>query len=107
MRWLIFGIVGYAALYLKEDGSIVVDQGRFGSDTMEHLFALIRMGNSNPTQEQANAELSRVGANNAVLEANMFRTRGTNTVGGQVPPESYVAALPTRAKRQKHEQINA
>jgi len=107
LRWLIFGIVGYAALYLKEDGSIVVDQGRFGSDTMEHLFALIRMGNSNPTQEQANAELSRVGANNAVLEANMFRTRGTNTVGGQVPPESYVAALPTRAKRQKHEQINA
>lgn len=101
LRWLVFGIVGYAALYLKEDGSVVVDQGRFGSDTMEHLFALIRAGNSNPTQEQANVELSRVGANNAVLDATMFRTRGTNTQGGQVPAASYVSDLPTRTKRQK------
>lgn len=101
LRWLVFGIVCYAALYLKEDGSVVVDQGRFGSDTMEHLFALIRAGNSNPTNQQANEELSRVGANNAVLEANMFRSRGTNTGGAQVAASSYVAELPTRAKRQK------
>jgi hypothetical protein len=102
LRWLVFGIVGYAALYLKEDGSVVVDQGRFGSDTMEHLFALIRAGNnSNPTQEQANVELSRVGANNAVLDATMFRTRGTNNQGGQVPAASYVSDLQTRTKRQK------
>jgi hypothetical protein len=101
LRWLVFGIVGYAALYLKEDGSVVADQGRFGSDTMEHLFALIRAGNSNPNNQQANEELSRVGANNAVIEANMFRSRGTNTGGAQVAAESYVAELPTRHKRQK------
>ena len=101
LRWLVFGIVGYAALYLKNDGSEVADQGRFGSDSMEHLFALIRAGNSNPTNEQANQELSRVGANNAVLEANMFRRKGTNTGGAQVSLSSYVADLPTKNKKQK------
>lgn len=90
-----------AALYLKDDCSLAVDQGRFGSDTMEHLFALIRMGNSNPTNQQANEGLSKVGANNAVLEANMFRTRGTNTGGAQVPAESYVAGIETKKKQQK------
>jgi hypothetical protein len=103
LRWLIFGITGYAVLNLKEDGSITVDQGRFGSDTMEHLFALIRAGNSNPTNQQANEELSRVSANNAVLEANMFRTKGTNTSSAQVPASSYVADLKTKTKRQKME----
>jgi hypothetical protein len=103
LRWLVFGIVGYAVLNLKEDGSIVVDQGRFGSDTMEHLFALIPAGNSNPTNQQANEGLSRVSANNAVLDANMFRTKGTNTGGAQVPAESYVADLQTKTKRQKKE----
>ena len=102
LRWLVFGIVGYAALYLKNDCSLVVDQGRFGSDTMEHLFALIRAGNSNPTNQQANEGLSKVGANNAVLEANMFRTKGTNTGGAQVGVESYVAdTIQTKSQRQK------
>jgi hypothetical protein len=64
---------------------------------MEHLFALIRMGNSNPTNEG----LSKVGANNAVLEANMFRTIGTNTAKAQVPAESYVAEIQSKSKRQK------
>lgn len=103
LRWLVFGIAGYAALYLQEDGSIAVDQGRFGSDTMEHLFALIRLGNSNPTNQQPMEELSQLGANNAVLEANMFRYKGTNTGGAQVPLSSYVADLPTRTMRQKLE----
>lgn len=101
LRWLVFGIAGFAALYLKDDCSLVVDQGRFGSDTMEHLFALIRMGNSNPTNQQANEGLSKVGANNAVLEANMFRTIGTNTAKAQVPAESYVAEIQSKSKRQK------
>ena len=101
LRWLVFGIVGYAALYLKNDCSLAVDQGRFGSDTMEHLFALIRAGNSNPTNQQANEGLSKVGANNAVLEANMFRTKGTNTGGAQVGVESYVADIQTKSQRQK------
>jgi hypothetical protein len=101
LRWLVFGIAGYAALYLKDDCSLVVDQGRFGSDTMEHLFASIRMGNSNPTNQQANEGLSKVGANNAVLEANMFRTKGTNTAKAQVPAESYVAEIQSKSKRHK------
>jgi hypothetical protein len=97
LRWLVFGIVGYAALYLKEDGSVVADQGRFGSDTMEHLFALIRAGNSNPNNQQANEELSRVGANNAVIEANMFRSRGTNTGGAQVAAEGLCGGSSNKA----------
>lgn len=105
LRWLVFGIAGYAALYLKDDCSLAVDQGRFGSDTMEHLFALIRMGNSNPTNQQANEGLSKVGANNAVLDANMFRTKGTNTSHSQVPVESYVADLPTKTQRNKKQKL--
>jgi hypothetical protein len=42
-----------------------------------------------------------VGANNAVLEANMFRTIGTNTAKAQVPAESYVAEIQSKSKRQK------
>lgn len=101
-----FGIAGYAALYLKEDGSLVVDQGRFGSDTMEHLFALIRMGNSNPTNQQANEGLSKVSANNSILlNASMFKNKGINATKSQTPAEDYVADVQTKTQREKRQKL--
>ena len=43
MTWMIFSVVGISILYLNEDGSLVFDQGRSGSDCCEHHFGNIRM----------------------------------------------------------------
>ena len=51
--WMVFGVAAVASLYLKEDGSCVMHQGRSGSDVCEHFFSLIRYINCNPTMQQA------------------------------------------------------
>jgi hypothetical protein len=102
LLWVVYGIAGIASCYLKDDGSLTLDQGRLGSDIMEHLFSMMRDDNSNPNLGQANLAASKIGSVNAMYQGNMFRTKrgGTNTVGANVDPEAYLQPLPG-AKRQK------
>ena len=86
----VFGIACHACLYLKEDGSRVMHQGR-------------RAGNPNPNQMQTREGASRVTANNAVVNNNMFRGRkgGANAVGAGVNAEDYFRPIPKRRKTNK------
>ena len=36
--WMVFGVAAHAALYLKEDESNTMHQGRSGTDVCEHFF---------------------------------------------------------------------
>ena len=49
LTWMIFSVVGISILNLKEDGTLVFDQGRGGSDCCEHHFGNIcmRYGSAN------------------------------------------------------------
>lgn len=104
LLWLVYGIgiAGLAACYLKEDKSITFDQGRLGSDVMEHFFSMIRNDNSNPDLGAANQAAGKIGSLNTVVDGNMFKgKRGrTNTVGANVDATAYLAPLPN-AKYQK------
>ena len=50
--WMVFGVAG-AACNLEDDGSLVMHQGRSGSDVCEHFFSQVRYINSNPNAQQA------------------------------------------------------
>ena len=43
MTWIFFSVVGISILKLKEDGSLVFDQGRSGSDCCKYHFGNIRI----------------------------------------------------------------
>ena len=58
--WMVFGVAAHASLYLDEDGSNVMHQGRSGTDVCEHFFSMIRYINSNPTMQQAREGASKV-----------------------------------------------
>ncbi|EJK64027.1 hypothetical protein THAOC_15281 [Thalassiosira oceanica] len=58
--WMVFGVAAVASLYLKDDGSLVMHQGRGGSDVCEHFFAKLRYINPNPTMDQAREGASRI-----------------------------------------------
>ena len=38
LAWTVLGVVGFSTLYLKQDKTRVMDQGRAGSDCCEHHF---------------------------------------------------------------------
>ena len=97
LKWLIFAVACFAALYLKTDLSNTLNQGRTGSDICEHFFALLKAGCPNPDPLMARQRASKVTAGNAVVEAHMFHTKKrTNTSGAEIDNEAYVADLPTR-----------
>ena len=102
LLWLVFGIAGLASFYLKEDGSIAFDQGRLGSDVMEHFFSMIRSDNSNPDLGATRQAAGKIGSLNAVVSGNMFvGKRGrSNTAGAAVDAKELIAPLP-RVKKQK------
>ena len=58
--WMVFGVAAHASLYLKEDGSHKMHQGRSGTDVCEHFFSMIRYINSNPTMQQAREGASAI-----------------------------------------------
>lgn len=102
LKWLVFGIASVAGLYLKEDKSLVMDQGRLGSDTCEHFFAMIRDGNPNPDPHQADQQASHVSSTNAIMNANLFQNkRQSNAIGAGSDKQAYVAPIPRKDKRHK------
>lgn len=98
LKWLIFAVAFFAALYLKTDLSNTLNQGRTGSDICEHFFALLlKAGCPNPDPLMARQRASNVTAGSAVVEAHMFHVKKrTNTSGAHIDSEAYVADLPTR-----------
>lgn len=99
LLWLVYGLAGVASYYLKEDRSLSIDQGRLGSDIMEHFFSMIRDSNSNPNLGQANSAAGKIGSVNAIIQGGMFRKGkrkqgGGNSAGAQEDKEAYLQPLP-------------
>ena len=98
--WMVFGVAG-VAIYLKEDGSIAMHQGRHGSDVLEHLFSQIRYINCNPNMVQARECLSNVtSTNNMHTSAFLNKSKGNS---GTAPSEITAKDLmaPIHAKKQR------
>jgi hypothetical protein len=104
LLWVVYGIIGTSSYYLKEDRSLSLDQGRLGSDVMEHFFAMICDNNTNPNLGQANAAASKIGSLNAVVNANQFNGKraGTNTAGAENDAKALVAKLPGSNYQKRH-----
>ncbi len=106
LKWIVFGIASMGVLYMKEDGSVAMDQGNFGSDVCEHFYALIKGGNSNPDPMQARVGASVESSANATLEATMFRSKAkTNTKGACVDREAFTRELPTRNRHKRRKLV--
>ena len=101
--WLVFGYAAHAALYLKEDGSNVMNQGRGGSDCCEHLFGKCRYINSNPTMQQARECASKVsGALGMHSRAFMVDSKGNSgTASTETTAEDLLQPLETTKKRKR------
>ena len=68
----------------------------------EHLFSLIKDGNSNPDPMQTREGASRVTSANAVLDAGMFTCKKrANTCGAGVDATAYLRPLPKRRRKQQ------
>ena len=95
LQWLVYGYAAHAALYLKEDGSRVMHQGRGGSDVCEHFFSKIRYINSNPTMQQAREAASRVdGGLGMHLHAFQFDSKSNSgTAPSEVSPKDLLAPI--------------
>ena len=78
---MIFHIAAHAALYLNEDGSIVMHQRRAGTDVCEHLFAKMRRINTKPNQQQARESCSKITSTGSTATANIFGGRKTGNSG--------------------------
>ena len=93
----------HAALYLKEDGSNVMNQGRGGSDCCEHLFGKCRYINSNPTMQQARECASKVsGALGMHSRAFMVDSKGNSgTASTETTAEDLLQPLETTKKRKR------
>jgi hypothetical protein len=90
LQWVVYGIAGVASCYLKEDGSVALDQGRLGSGIMEHFFSMMRDDNSNPNLGQANLAAGKIGSVNAMYQGGMFRSKraGNNSSGAKSDAEA-------------------
>lgn len=75
MKWLVLGVAGMAAMYLKEDETIVMDIGRSGSDAMEHFSGATRGKNSNPDAMQTDKVAGRHASTNARIDGGMFQVQ--------------------------------
>jgi hypothetical protein len=108
LLWLVYGIAGVASYYLKEDRSLSIDQGRLGSDIMEHFFSMIRDNNSNPNLGQANLAAGKIGSVNAMIQGGMFRKGkkrkqgGGNTAGAKEDKQAYLQQLPGAKYTKRH-----
>ena len=76
LTWMVFSVIGVATTFLEEDGSKMFDQGRSGSDVLEHHFSNIR--SKYPSATLYNCEIGT--ANAQACRSNTFNTKsGGNT----------------------------
>lgn len=78
LKWMVLGLAATAGLYLKEDRSLAMHQGRSGSDCCEHFFSRMRSRNSNPNAQQAREMASNVSSNLGML-GDIVREVGGNS----------------------------
>eukprot|EP00985_Skeletonema_marinoi_P002567 scaffold1057_cov203-Skeletonema_marinoi.AAC.15 len=99
--WMVFGVAAVAVLYLNSDGSIVMHQGRSGSDVVcEHFFAMIRYINQNPTMMQCREAASKVSADN--ISSHLFTFKGKqNAAKAERPAEDYLRPIKPATKKCK------
>ena len=80
LTWMVFSVVGVATTFLEEDGSQMFDQGRSGSDVLEHHFSNIC--SKFPSAILQNCEIGT--ANAQACRSNTFNTKsGGNTAGSR------------------------
>ena len=93
--WLVFGIVGKAVTYLKEDKSRTMNQHADGTDDCEHEFAHMKGKNNKPTQKDCREMTSRAtGVRSAVFTTvNKSNTRGDKDI--------YCDEITSKLKRKK------
>ena len=89
--WMVFGIAASACLYMKEDGSLAMHQGRSGSDVCEHFFSMIRYINSNPTMQQAREGCSTVSGGGGMYGTSFMPESKANA--GGAPAAATAAEL--------------
>ncbi|KAL7455841.1 hypothetical protein ACHAWC_008195 [Mediolabrus comicus] len=96
--WMIFGVAAIPVLYLKQDGSVKMHQGRSGSDVCEHFFAMIRYINQNPTMQQCREGASSISSDN--IKSNLFTFKGgQNAAGAEREAADYMMPLKPSKKR--------
>ena len=88
--WMVFGVAAHAVLYLKDDKSRVMHQGRSGTDFLEHFFAKLRYINSNPTMQQSREAASKVSSDVGMESRAFERSRGNS---GTAPSQTTAGDL--------------
>ena len=87
---MVFGVAAHAVLYLKDDKSRVMHQGRSGTDFLEHFFAKLRYINSNPTMQQSREAASKVSSDVGMESRAFERSRGNS---GTAPSQTTAGDL--------------
>jgi hypothetical protein len=86
--WMVFGTVTLACTYLKSDGSNKMDQGRSGTDPLEHFFCKVRRKNPNGGEQDCRESTSTISAGTG--GSHLFsRSGGQNTAKSHVDPRDY------------------
>lgn len=94
--WMVFGVAAHAALYLNEDGTNVMHQGRSGTDVCEHFFSMIRYINSNPTMQQAREGASKVSGGSGMYgKAFMHDSKANSGKAPSATAEELMAPIDT------------
>ena len=92
--WMVFGVAAHAVLYLKDDKSRVMHQGRSGTDFLEHFFAKLRYINSNPTMQQSREAASKVSSDVGMESRAFERSRGNSgTAPSQTTADDLLAPI--------------
>ena len=92
--WMVFGVAAHASLYLPEDGSEKMHQGRSGTDVCEHFFSMIRYINSNPTMQQAREGASSLSGGLGMLgHAFQHEGKGNSAKAEGVTAEDLMAPI--------------
>lgn len=95
--WMVFGVAGVACTYLDADESLKFHQGRSGTDICEHLFAMMRNINPNPTLQQARQCASKC---SQFVKSNLFSFKGKNNAAGAPKDHSdFTQPLFKRSKK--------
>ena len=79
LAWLIFGMIGKAQMYLKEDKSRTMVQRREGTDDCEHEFAGIKGRNTRPSALDARQYTAKRSGHRS---AHWFKRRAKNNSAG-------------------------
>ena len=98
LQWLVFGMVGIACYYLKDNKSRWMNQKNGGSDPCEHFFAKTRQVNPLPTLKQCREITSKL-SGVKIGTSNMFTFNSKNNTGGvKREHEMYIEKVPHRKK---------